>query len=127
MWQSEEISKVCLNVVQNGFEGSIRELLYHRHAGKEQSRGVNNYRWINYEIFNEEKLTVKLQQTQSSKHRGRVQDVSSARLRYIFAGNTAKTHLNLLELNINVLQNHLKSLNMCSSSPEQVERLQAAH
>lgn len=41
MWHSEEISKVCLNVVQNGSEGCIREVLYHRHSGKEQSRGVN--------------------------------------------------------------------------------------
>lgn len=37
MWQSEKISKVCLNVVQNVSEGCIREALYHGHSGKEQS------------------------------------------------------------------------------------------
>lgn len=40
IWQSEEILKVCLNVVQNGSEGYIREILYHCHAEIEQSRSV---------------------------------------------------------------------------------------
>lgn len=38
MWQLEEINKVGLNVVQNGSEGYIREVLHHRHAGKEEEK-----------------------------------------------------------------------------------------
>lgn len=40
MWQSEEISKMCLNVIQNVSEGRVREVLYHRHSGKKSSAKV---------------------------------------------------------------------------------------
>lgn len=93
-------------------------------------------------MFNKEILTVMLQQAQGSKHRGRGEVVSSVHPQYIFAGNTSKTHLNLLESNMifNLLWKHnnnklmnygcvseTESLRSVCSSPEQVSCLQAAH
>lgn len=64
-------------------------------------------------MFNKKILAVTLQQTKSSKHRSQVQVVSSVPPQYIFAGNTAKTHLNLLVLNIilNLLWKYLCTCN----------------
>lgn len=41
MWQLEEINKVGLNVVQNGSEGYIGEVLHHRHTDKEEEEVVS--------------------------------------------------------------------------------------
>lgn len=57
-----------------------------------------------------------LQQTHSSKHWDPVQVVSSVPLWYIFAGNTAKTHLNLLVLSITVSLLLLKMKSQCHAN-----------
>lgn len=37
MWKSEEISKVCLDVVQNASEGGVREFLHHHHPRRDRA------------------------------------------------------------------------------------------
>lgn len=97
MWQPEEINKVGLNVIQNGSEGYIREVLHYCHTGNEREKCLFKEHVANQTVpyfhTKEEQfmLTVKWLQSLGLKHQGQIQVASSARLQYTCANSAPTT------------------------------------